>query len=140
MANYSYTKRVPQNAESWIDCLRIVNPVSSASAQYREIHFTQPKEAIAAAMAMPHVTFERGAGKTHWYLKAGDGKWLAQLGGKNTDSALPGESAIAQKVADDAVTLNYIKAPAANTMVDDDGFTTVESDKNRRNRVKKSWK
>lgn len=140
MANYSYRKRVPQNAESWIDCLQIVNPTSAASASYSEIHFTQPKEAVAAAMAMPHVTFERNGSKTHWYLKPGNAKWTAELGGKNTDQALAGEGAIAQKVADDALALNFIKAPAAKTLVDDDGFQTVESKKGRHQRVQTSWK
>ncbi len=139
MANYSYTKRTPQNAESWIDCLRIVSPVSAASSSYSEIHFTQPKEAVAASMAMPHVTFERGGTKTHWYLHPSDGSWVARLGGKNTDRALPGEGTIAQNVTDDVVALNFIKPPASAKLKDDDGFETVETRKGRNQRVKKSW-
>jgi len=139
MANYSYLKNVPQNPESWIDCLQVVSPVTAASSSHTEIHFTQPKQAVAAAMAMPHVTFDQGGTKTHWYLKPGNGKWNVELGGKNTDRALPGESAIAQKVADDAVLLNFINPPAARKLVSDDGFETVESKKGRNQRVKTSW-
>jgi hypothetical protein len=140
MANYSYTSRAPRDPKDWLECLRIVTPVSSASSEYNEIHFTQPKKAVASAMTMPHVTFERDGVTTHWYLKPGDGKWVAQLGGKNTDSALAGEGTIAQNVADDAVALNYINPPAARVLEDEDGFKTAESRGGRRNRVKKSWK
>jgi hypothetical protein len=138
MANYSYTKKTT-SAASWIECLRLVSPASSASSSYSEIHFTEPKAATTAAMQAPHVTFIRGSIKTHWYLKAVSGKWSAQLGGSNTTQALTGEGAIAQNVVDDAVQLNYIAAPAPSVLVSDDGFTTPETRGGRRARVKKSW-
>lgn len=139
MAKYSYKKKVPASAESWIECLRLVDPVSIASNSYGEIHFTEPKATSTQAMAMPHVTFIRGSTKTHWYLQVSDGKWVAALGGSNTSQALEGEGAIAQNVVDDAVGLNYIRAPAPSTLVDDDGFTTPESRSGRRSRVRGSW-
>lgn len=139
MATYTYTKKVPTNAASWIECLRLVSPIATASSSYTEIHFTEPKATSTQAMAMPHVTFIRGSTKTHWYLQVSGGKWVAALGGKNTDQALEGEGKIAQTVVDDAVGLNYIRAPAPSTVVDDDGFTQVESKGNRKARVRGSW-
>ncbi len=41
------------------------------------------------------------------------GKWIAELGGKFTDRAQEGEGKIAQNVTDDAVSLNFIRAPAS---------------------------
>jgi len=141
MPNYTYKSKTPKNADSWIDTLRIVSPATAASAQYNEIHFTQPKAALVAALARPHVTFEQGGNvKTHWYLAVSGSRWVVNLGGSNTHRALDGEGAIAQKVADDAVALNFIKPPAAATLIDDDGFATVESKKASKNRVAKSWK
>ena len=91
-------------------------------------------------MSRPHVTFVSGVGTTHWYLEAREGKWVAELGGKFTDRAQKGEGVIAQNVTDDAVSLDFIRAPASAKQVDDDGFTTVESSRNRKVRVATSWK
>jgi len=139
MAKYSYTKKTPKNPESWIDCLQLVSPVATASSNYTEIHFTQPKSAEVAKMARPHVTFVSGVGTTHWYLVPKEGKWVPELGGKFTDRAQVGEGEIAQNVTNDAVSLDFIRAPASSKQVDDDGFTTVESRGNRKARVATSW-
>lgn len=139
MANYTYTKKIT-SAASWIECLRLVSPASSASSSYTEIHFTEPKVASSASMAMPHVTFIRGTIKTHWYIKPSGGKWVAELGGASTSQALEGEGGIAQNVTDDMVLLNHIAKPAPAVIVSDDGFTSVESRGGKRARMRTSYK
>lgn len=139
MAHYTYRK-VAKTNHAWIDCLRIVDPTNTASPSYTEIHFTEPKKALVAMMTRPHVTFQRGAKSTHWYLVPRSDSWGVELGGKNTDLALKGEGEIAQKVVDDAVALNYINKPAPTKLVDKEGFQMAENRKQSKARVVKSYK
>ena len=139
MAYFTYrTVKMPDH--KWIECLRFVEPVSTASARYTEVHFTEPKKALVNVMARPHVTFCRAGNSTHWYLAPKGDSWGVELGGKNTDMTLDCEGDIAQKVVDDAVALNYINAPVARKIVDDEGFETVESRKSAKKRVVTSFK
>ena len=139
MANYTYkVTDKGSNAESWIDKLQRINPVSLASPHHTEIHFTQPKAAEVQSALRPHVTFISASGRTHWYMKNSNGKYTVEQGSSVVD-AQANEAKIAQNVINDAVELNWIRAAQPTAVVDDDGFQTAESSRGRRKRMQTGW-
>ena len=131
MANYSY-RRANKRNHKWIACLRIVDPISQAGTLWTEIHFTEPKAALVQANLRPHVTFVSSAGTSHWYLRNAGGTWTVDYG---NGRAQEGEAEIAKKVVDDAVANNWIRAAPPTKIVDDEGFSTVETKKGKRGRM-----
>lgn len=131
MANYTYREKAYAGAEKWIDKLEFIDPLSAASSDYVDIHFTKPKEATVSALTHPHVTFDSGSSKTRWYLWNSGGKWTFQVNGKQSN----GQQGIADKVLADALALNWIRAAPTAKVIDSDGFQTVESKGNKKNRM-----
>jgi hypothetical protein len=139
MAKYTYkVTNKARNAESWIDKLQRIDPVSLASAHHTEIHFTQPKDAEVQAVLRPHVTFVSATGRTHWYLKNSGGKYTVERDDTRIAAHI-NEATIAQNVIDDAVALTWIKAAQPTVLKDNDGFVTSESRKGRRGRLQTGW-
>ena len=136
MAYYNY-KVKPKHNHDWIKQLQLIDPVSSASANYNEIHFTEPNKATVSAWTRPHVTFIQDGGKVaHWYLTNSGGKWTVD-GSGDTEK---GQSEIAEKVVADALALNWINPAPPAKLMDTDGFTTVETDKGKKKRMQTGWK
>jgi hypothetical protein len=133
MANYNYNEVDYAGEESWIDKLEEIDPTSSASSDYTDIHFTKPKTAAVSAMTHPHVTFVRpGGAKTRWYVSNVGGKWKF----KNvTGVEFDGQQEIAEKVLADAEGLNWIRAAPPAKVVDKGGFETVEKKGTKKNRM-----
>lgn len=139
MANYSYYRRNMRN-HAWIKCLRIVTENSMPSAHWTEIHFTEPKDSQVNTNLRPHVTFVRTNGaRSHWYLKNTGGAWaLERRGTPSPDNGL--ESEIAYAVLDDAQALNWIRQPPPSRVMDDEGFSKVETKQGRRRRMQTGWR
>ena len=133
MANYNYTEVDYAGEESWIDKLEEIDPTYSASPDYAEIHFTKPKTAAVSAMTHPHVTFVLpGGAKTRWYVSNAGGKWAFK---DVTGVVSEGQQEIADKVLEDALGLNWIRAAPPVKLVDKGGFETVEKKGTRKARM-----
>jgi hypothetical protein len=151
MANFTYITKVPNNPDSWIDVLRVVELYFGNLRHYDEIHFTEPKKAQLANNLQPHVTFIRNSFSngnmvnrnaadaivTHWYLIPSNGHYIAEL--RNFfGKPLTFEESFAQKVIDDAVELGWINPPLGKTTVDEQGFTFRNSKKSQKTNWKKN--
>ena len=131
MANYNYKEKAYIGKSSWIGMLQEIDPTSSASASYTDIHFTKPKTAVVSAMTHPHITFIGNGSETRWYLKNEGGEWGFEVSG----SAAADQSDIASNVLADALELNWIRQAETAKLVDEDGFVTKESKKNKQRRM-----
>jgi hypothetical protein len=131
MANYNYKEKAYIGKNSWIGMLQEVDPTSSASAAYTDIHFTKPKTAVVSAMTHPHITFVANGSETRWYLKNQGGEWGFEVNGVTADD----QSDIASNVLADALELNWIRQAETAKIVDEDGFVTKESKKNQKRRM-----
>ena len=136
MANYTYNETDYAGSDSWIDKLEHVNPTSSASSEYIDIHFTKPKEATVSALTHPHVTFDWGKGtKTRWYIWNTAGQWTFKVTGNQGKD----QKGIADKVLDDALSLNWIRPAQTAKLIDSDGWTTVETKRTKEKRMQTTF-
>lgn len=131
MANYTYKAKKYIGTKSWIAMLQEVDPASSASSAYTDIHFTRPKAAVVSTMTHPHITFVGGGGEAHWYLKNTGGKW----GFEATGTTATDQGNIADNILSDALELNWIRPAETATLVDEDGFITPETGKQKKKRM-----
>ena len=137
MANYTYQEKNPRNGNHpWIDKLELIDPVSSASSEYVEIHFTKPKAVTVDALTHPHVTFESDGGSyTRWYMVNKGGSWTWDVNG----TEVKGQQDIADKVRADALALNWIRRAPPPKLVSNDGFTTVENKGKKKTRMQTDY-
>ena len=137
MANYTYDEENPRDgAHPWIDKLELIDPVSAASSDYVEIHFTKPKAVTVDALTHPHVTFDRGGGScTRYYMVNAGGNWTWDVKGREAK----GQKEIADKVRADALDLNWIRRAPPPKQVDDQGFTTIENKGAKKKRMQTDY-
>lgn len=130
MSYYYYNRVVPNNAESWIGELAIINNYTGYANHYDEIHFTLPKEADMTITSHAHVTFIRGWRQSHFYLVKSGKNWVATLRGKAAFNQGE-EQQIARKVVSDMLERGWINPPLGKLATDDDGWSTKTTKKQR---------